>query len=256
MEMVETIFRDGAEFAIRERMRVLIEGYIDMAVLERIGDPAGMLEEMDGFLKVAGGSVGSTKDVLKEKLGQDLPNFLFISAIMDYGNIATSRTLQLVLLDLYSRYPFLFRPADPFWDRILGGESEGEERRKLETLLLPLSGLFRTDFLEVVVPNWISIIGFLRINCGGDASNFFMFVCKRLGLNEDDPAALKRFQEMIASEDKLERVKRSLGINFSLGPKTSALLLSLMTENRRGSAFSRGSVGSRRRDSRRPWTRR
>lgn len=49
-------------------MFILIEGYMDMAVLERIGDPAGMLEEMQDFLKVAGGSVGSTKDVLKEKL--------------------------------------------------------------------------------------------------------------------------------------------------------------------------------------------
>lgn len=240
MGMAETVFRDGTEFAIRERTRVLIEGYIDTAVLDRIGDPAGMLEEMEDFLKVAGGSAGSAKDVLRERLGQDLPNFLFISAIMDYGNIATSKTLQLVLLDLHSRYPFLFRPMDPFWDKILGGESEGEERRKLETLLLPLSGLFRTDFLEVVVPNWISIIWFLRKNCSGDASNFFTFVRERLGLSGDDPAALKRFQEMITSEERLERVKKFLGINFSLGPKTGALLLSLMTENRRGFGVLRG----------------
>ena len=239
--MPTTVFYDGTRFLIKTRTKILIKGFIDADILSRISNPKLLLDEMAAFTdRLAGGSLDAAKEALRQKLGEDLPNFLFISAIMDYGNIATSRTLQLVLLDLYKKYPFLFRPNDRFWDDLLKNDQQAEAWRVLETLLLPLSGLFRTDFLDVVVPNWVGIIKFLRDSCEGDASNFFNFACRKLGLSENDPNALRKFQERMFSKSSVDRLKEELGIEFSLGPKTGSLLLSLMTENGRGFGVLRG----------------
>jgi hypothetical protein len=236
-----TSFYDDEKFLIRSGSKIWVKGFIDRSVLNRISDPDRLLEEMTAFSDMVAGYPRSVaKNNLRNRLGGDLANFLFISSIMDYGNIATSRTLHLVLLDLYDRYPFLFRPHHRFWDEILSGGRDSESWRILETILMPLSGLFRTDFLRVVVPNWSAVIKFLRNSCEGDASNFFIFATRRLGLRADDAEALRKIQEKFSDMESANRLKDLLGIEFSLGPKTCLLLLSLMTDNRRGFGVLRG----------------
>jgi len=230
----------GLSFRLEEKGSAHVEGYIDENVLTRVVSPEELLKTADSFLnRFAPSPPDVQKKELREELKDDLANFLFISALMDYGNIGTSETLSLHLRGLYRKHPFLFRPADPFWRKLEDMDQETSSK-VLSSILMPISGLFRTDFENVVVPNWVNIIRFLHEKCNDDASNFFIHMIRSLFIDRDDPLALASFQNLLRRSRDRDRLKQQLGINFALGPKTGLLLLSVMTDNRRGFGVLRG----------------
>jgi len=210
-----------------------VRGFIDQEIVGRISSPEDFLNNANAFLdRFAVSSPDKRRQDIRNELSSDLPNFLFIGAIMNYGNIGTSETLSLHLMDLHRRYPFLFRPNDAFWTR-LDTLDLNKAAKIMGSLLMPLSGLFRTDFQKVVVPNWTATIQFLRKSCDGNAGNFFFHMTRSLKIRQDDPSALNTIQNSL-DEQKRKKLKEQLCIDFALGPKTGLLLLSVMTENRRG----------------------
>lgn len=222
-----------------KREKVHVQGFLDENILQRITSPKKFLRNMDAFLNQFSLSSSEIhKHEMQHELGSDLANFLFISAVLNYGNIGTSETLSLHLINLYRRYPFMFRPNVKFWVT-LDAIKTHEAKRIMGSILMPLSGLFRTDFQKVVVSNWMAIIKFLQNACRGDAANFFYHMTKSLMIKEDDPSALTVIQNIL-DETKRGKLKKQLGMEFALGPKTGLLLLSIMTANRRGFGVLKG----------------
>lgn len=213
---------------------------MDMNVLRRIVSPERILKESDAFIdRFSPSPPDLRREQLKDELGGDLANFLFISSLMDYGNIGTSETLSLHLRDLYRKFPFLFRPDDPFW-KSFEKIDPNKAGKILSSILMSLSGLFRTDFENVVVPNWINMVRFLREKCNNDAANFFIYITKCLLIDSNDPMALARFQNLLQRSKDRKNLKEQLGMNFSLGPKIGVLLFSVLTDNRRGFGLLKG----------------
>jgi len=230
----------GYDFWLEDRQhKAHVRGFLDKDILQRITSSEDFLKNADAFLnQFLLSSPDTRKQEMQNELGDDLANFLFISSILNYGNIGTSETLSLHLMNLYRRYPFMFRPNDKFWVT-LNAMNPNQAKKIMDSLLMPLSGLFRTDFRKVVVPNWIAMIKFLRNTCQGDAGNFFYHVIKSLMIKEDDPSALTIIQNLLDEKER-EMLKKQLGMDFALGPKTGLLLLSVMTANRRGFGVLKG----------------
>ena len=201
-----TVFSEQ-NFRLEDRNgHIYVKGFVDNEVLRRICSPEGVLGEANAFLDRFSPSSSETLDVqLRKELGKDLANFLFISSVIDYGNIGTSENLFVILKELYKRYPFLFRPNDIFWKKL--AEMDQSQADKItEGLLLPLSGLFRTDFRKVLVPGWRAIITFLRTTCEGDGANLFVYMTRSLMIDKDDPNALEKVQDLLDA-DKIDALK-------------------------------------------------
>ena len=223
----------GLNFRLEHKKALQANGFIDDKILNRITSPERYLKASNIFLNTfATFPSNAQKEKLLDELQDDLANFLFMGSLMDYGNIGTSESFSLHLRNLYRRYPFLFRPYDSFWRKL---EERGPEIAKkiISSILISISGLARTDFENVVVPNWINIIKFLREKCNNDAANFFLYMTKSLLIEKNDPMALAIFQKILTKGNR-KKLKEQLGINFSLGPKTGILFLSIMTDNLRG----------------------
>ena len=239
MTVFLTDFIDN-DFAMKSQdHRVAVAGFVDHDIPQRLASAESFLSGADAFLnRFSLSPPDERKEKMKQEFGNDLANFLFISSVLNYGNIGTSETLFLNLMDLYRRYRFLFRPNDQFWVKLRQMNAE-QSKRVMESLLVPLSGLFRTDFRKVIVPSWTASINFIRNACEGDSGNLFHHIARSLMINEDNPSALAIIQGLLSGKGR-NRVKKQLGMNFALGPKTVLLLLSVMTENRRGFGVLRG----------------
>jgi hypothetical protein len=191
----------------------IFEGRIDSERVEVFGAEA--FEKMDDVARTLGGAF---ENPILDAIPLTLKaNFIFIRSLLDYQSITISEALAATLLDIYTKAPFLFEPSNPFWAEATKGE-------KLGVLLLRLSGMFQRPF-EQVIGNWISMIEFLRTECGSDAANFFEVMAGKLGLDPDNPKALEKMQLIL---------ERKTELPFTYAKKNGRFLLSSMADTRRG----------------------
>lgn len=234
---IRTEFSDH-DFALIIKSDLCVRGFIDTEMLETLS-PEKLLSDMNEFdEKYGGGMPEERKKDLWQRLGKDLPNFLFVNCLMDYGNIGTSESLRLGLLDVYKMNPSLFRPGDDFWRSLDSMEAE-RAFMILGSQLFRLTGMFRTDFEKVVLPSWWGMMDFLHRECNDDAGNFFLAACRLLGVHHNDPDALNKIECILSRTSSIIR-KKKYGMKFAWGPKIGALLLSSMTDNLRGFNFLSG----------------
>ena len=174
------------------------------------------------------------RELLQKQINdKDLKNFIFIRSIFDYSNIAPSDAYAQNLLYIYRRYPFLFRPRDKFWNE--RKISKNQREKVITILLLGIRGFFRTKF-STMIKHWINIVNFLDKECDSDASNFFLRMTEKIGINPIDENALEKIQLKLENTD----IKRKVGIHFPYGKKNGRLLFTMMTKNIRGFGFLKG----------------
>jgi hypothetical protein len=191
----------------------LFKAQIDLERVRRFS--ADIFAQMKEVIKILGAGRSAT---LSEIEPEHKANFVFIRSLLDYASIATSESLELAILDIYHKSPFLFEPSNAFWGKV------AENRNLLAVLLLRLSGMFRRSF-DSVVGDWIHMIEYLRSSCESDAANFFDATAKKLRLEVSDPLALEKMQLI------LERGRR---LPFAYSRKNGRFMLTLMTKNQRG----------------------
>lgn len=224
------------EFELYAGLATLAKGYVDSRIVDGITDPTSLKGEMDRYRETASSRSAGGGDI-KEILGEDLANFLFISSLLDYGNIGTSETFRLQMLELYKLRPFLFRPSSSFWQRVRASD-EPESSRILQTLLFSLSGLLRTSFEGTIVPSWYRMIDFLYRECESDAANFYLAACQSLSLEPSKPESLETLRSRLEDSSLRDRLR----MGFPWGPKISLVLLSQMTDNARGYGILKGTT--------------
>ncbi|ACV46585.1 MULTISPECIES: hypothetical protein [Halomicrobium] len=224
---------DGSEFELmRSRENFRFKGRISKKKIEEIAeiDPFDS-DETEVFIQQMKG--GSKREEVVQQIPDEVEQatFLFIRSLQDYGNTAPSEVFISELLDLQSKYPFLFQPDSEEWDTLLE-MSDGEREKILKIILNRISGLLRRSF-EGVIGDWIAMIRYLRDRCNGDPRTFFEQIANELGVNTSDPDALEKVQSKIEKFDK-EDARDRIGIQFSFSKKIGRLLFTLMTKNERG----------------------
>ena len=214
---------------------LLLCGYIDKKIIEKFSrkDYPELNKELQ---LLGGGPIDADKESLQGMNGKIGPNFVFIRSLSDYINSAPSDSFSRAFLGISKKSPFLFDPKAEFWDDLFKEKYE-KQLKTLFPLINQTRGLARTQF-DKFIGYWINMIKFLRTNCMGSASNFYISSCKTLGIDYQDPVSLEKLQSLL--EIYGGRVKNILGINFPWSYKAGRLFFTMMTKNLRGFDFLEG----------------
>jgi len=179
--------------------------------------------------KISGGPKEVDTTILGGKSKQDQANFIFIRSLLDFINTASSESFSLAFADIDQTYPFLFRPCDTYWDKLLKKKAT-ERNMILGALLLRARGLTRQRF-ENVIDWWVNMIVFLREKCDGNAGNFFRVVASKLGIDRRRNDALEVVQNLLES---FCEIRDYVGITFPFSLKAGRLFFTMMTKSDRG----------------------
>lgn len=211
----------------------MIKGYIDFDRSERF--TIKIFQALKKTIHEIGDDPNLNKENIKNQVKkQDLANFVFISSIFDYANIAPSWIFSQVLLDIYLKNEYLFEPSNKYWDDFLR-LPQNKQKRVLTLPLLRLAGLFRLSFNDLIF-HWKNIIEFLRNLCNCDARTFLIETSKSLGIDLTNSNALSEIHDRLKNKNTRDK----LGINFPYGDKNGRLLYSMMTNTSRGYGILNG----------------
>ena len=218
---------DEFRFEIMREGKAIISGFIPAERIKRF--PQNFITKADNMLKMLGINLEENKKkIINFVKTEDLANFLFIRCIFDYGGVTPSFILAERMLDLYRKCSFLFKPTDNIWTNITDVA--------MQLAILPIAGLLRTDF-ENIARWWRNIINFLREECNGDASNFFINMAERCGICIDDPKSLELLHLRLISGNILKCAGKKL---FPYGDKNGRLMIALMSSSKRGFGVLKG----------------
>ena len=215
----------------------LFSGYLSREKIDQIGrENPFVTDETTTFIEEMKG--GPKRTEVANQIGDDIERatFLFIRSLQDYGNTAPSEVFISELLEVRSRYNFLFKPSAREWDRLIEMD-ESQRRRVLMVVLNPISGLLRRSFQDVV-DDWVSMIRYIRDWCDGDPRLFFKQNADLLDIDVSEPSALEELQTKLEGFKK-ERRER-IGLTFPYSKKIGRLLFTLMTDNERGYDLMKG----------------
>ncbi len=210
------------DFEVVEEERAIAKGSLNRGIIKKI--PSNFIEKAEKILKAIGYNLEENKKNIKKTVKHDdLANFLFIRALLDYGGVAPSYIFERTMLDLYEKHPFLFKPKAPEWKYITN--------TVMEIFLLPIAGLHRTRF-ENIAKWWVNIIEFLLKECEGDASNFFIRMAEKYDIDVNEPESLEEVHLKFEKEKRKEV--------FPYGDKNGRLMIALLSNSRRGFGVLKG----------------
>jgi hypothetical protein len=223
---------NGLEFSAYRQSKLIFSGQINENKITEI-ENSNFSTEIQNFFVEYGITTGKRdQSTYLDKTEKRMKaNFFFIRGLLDYANIVPSHFFWLNMIDLMESHPFLFDPLDLKWNGILFESSE-TKIKLLYPFLIRFNGFFRRRF-EKDINSWLGIIKFLKENCNGDASLFYLTMCKTLNIDPQKSSSLEEMQQKL---EKLSgRKKKELGINFPYGKKASRLMINLMGNTKEGS---------------------
>jgi hypothetical protein len=209
-------FNEGNfEFEVKLKDETIAKGLISKKRINKFS--RDFVKEAKERLKILGMDLEENKNkILNLVERKDLPNFLFIRSIFDYGGVAPSHVFEEIMLNLYKNRPFLFRLDDKIWTDMTP--------KAMQILLLPIAGLHRTRF-EDIAKWWINVVNFLKKECEGDASNFFIRMAEKYDINRDEESSLEELHgKFIQDRQKI----------IPYGDKNGRLLIALLSKCERG----------------------
>lgn len=206
---------ENFEFIVKLKDEIIAKGLICKKRINKF--PRDFAKEAKERLKILGIDLEENKNkILNLVERKDLPNFLFIRSIFDYGGVIPPHVFEEIMLNSYKNCPFLFRPDNRIWINMTP--------KAMQILLLPIVGLHRTKF-EDIAKWWINVMNFLRNECEGDASNFFMRMTEKYGINGENESSL---------EELHRKFKQDKQKNIPYGDKNGRLLIALLSKCERG----------------------
>lgn len=208
------VFWENNGFNVKIGDATLIKGYIDSKRIEKI--PLNFITKTE---ELFGSPLEEKNQVISIVNKEDLANFLFIRSILDFGGVAPSNIFAMRMLELYQQKRYLFNPKDEIWSKLQQYPSS------MLIVLLPIAGLFRTDF-TLISRWWRGIIQFLNKECNGNASNFFDKMTEKLRIDKTKPEALESLHE--------DLLNKKIRLSFPYGEKNGRFMFTVMTQSRRG----------------------
>ena len=214
------VFWENNGFTVKIEDTTLIKGYIDSKRVERI--PPDFITRTE---ELFGSPLKEKNQVISMVNKEDLPNFLFIRSILDFGGVAPSSIFAMRMLELYKQKRYLFNPKDEIWNKLQKYPSS------MLIVLLPIAGLFRTNF-GLISRWWRGIIQFLNKECKSSASNFFDKITEKCQIDKTKPEALEDLHKDLLS--------KKIKLSFPYGEKNGRFMFTVMTKSRRGYDVMKG----------------